>query len=79
MHRRRPRRRKLLDARVGPGPDGAGGVQLRRGDAAVPSGGRGAGAADRGHALFRLLGMNFIELLHCRFTRSFKSSLPRFW
>ena len=60
VHRRRPRRRQLLDARVGPGPDGAGGVQLRRGDAAVPGGGRGARAADGGHALFRLLGMDSI-------------------
>ena len=60
MQRRRSRRLQLDDGRVGPAADGAGGVQLRRGDAAVPGRRRGAGAAGRRHALLRLLGMDFL-------------------
>ena len=68
VQRRRPRRLQLDDGRVGPAADGAGGVQLRRGDAAVPGRRRGAGTAGRRHALLRLLGtMDFMlhsELLN---------------
>ena len=63
MQRRRPRRLQLDDGRVGPAADGAGGVQLRRGDAAVPGRRRGARAATPRHAILRLLGMHFIDVL----------------
>ena len=56
---RRPRRRQLHNAAVGPPRGGGGGalrVQLRRGHAAVPGRRGGARAARRRHALLRLLG-----------------------
>ena len=63
MQRHRARRVQLHDAPCGPARDGALGVRLRRGDAAVPGGRGGAGAAGRRHAVVRLPGMMMRSIL----------------